>query len=70
MERRDSALAIGSIIAIAALLLAVLVLGVVIVANERDIDINVPLVSGALLVSLGFVGLCAVLWQSIRRLMD
>jgi hypothetical protein len=70
MDRRNSALEIGAVVAVSALMVAVLVLGMVLVADERNIDINAVLIGGVLLVSLGFVGLCAIIWQVVRRLMD
>jgi hypothetical protein len=65
--RKDSILA-----AISALLLAaaMFVLGAVMLADAWGLDINPQIVGGVLITALGFVGLSAILWQFLRKLLD
>ena len=62
-----------SIIAVLAAVLfavAMFVLGVVMLADEWDLDINVQAIGGGLIAGLGFVGLAAILWHVVRDLME
>jgi hypothetical protein len=55
---------------VAVVMAAILIVGVIVFADEMDWGINVALVGGGVLVAIGLVGLCAVVWNSVRRLMD
>ena len=57
-------------IAAACLMLAVFAFGVSVIADEYDFDINLAVMGAILVTALGFVGLSAIVWQLIRRLMD
>ena len=44
--------------------------GFIVLAIQVDIGISALKIIGVLLVCLGFVGLCAVVWNAVRKLMD
>lgn len=64
---RESAIAT---IAAACLMLAVFAFGVSVIADEYDVRINLTILAAITVAALGFVGLAAIVWQLIRRLMD
>lgn len=66
-DMRDSMVAT---IAAAVFFLAILAVGIIIVANELNITVNIALVGGCVLGALGFVGIAAVIWSLIRRLLN
>ncbi|MEZ4496805.1 MAG: hypothetical protein R2845_08535 [Thermomicrobiales bacterium] len=47
-----------------------LTIGLIVLAIQFDIGISALKIIGVLLVCLGFVGLCAVVWNAVRKLMD
>lgn len=65
----------GSSLAVSALAvtlfcLALLTLGIRTILDEIEIDGNLALIGALVLTGLAFVGLSAVIWQLIRKMLD
>ena len=67
MDDSTSRESITATVAAGIFFLAVLVVGIVIAADQMNLDVNVALVGGFVLGALGFVGLAAVMWVLVRK---